>query len=176
VISRFALKAATDDLHRDLDHRLSRLDLSRAEDYRRFLSFHARTVPPIECNLATAGLDGLLDGWSEGRSLAAITADMEALGEPLPPPARAPVVEGIGAVLGFAYVLEGSRLGARVLRRRVGNGMPLNYLTDSDAGRWPRMLAALDQHLSTEERLGEAQHAARECFTLFVDVAREAGL
>ena len=61
---RFALKAATDDIHRELDDRLSRLDLGRVEDYRRFLEFQARTVPAVEGALACAGLGDFVEGWT----------------------------------------------------------------------------------------------------------------
>jgi hypothetical protein len=43
--TRFALKAAIDDVHRELDDRLSRLNLSDPAEYALFLKIQARAVP-----------------------------------------------------------------------------------------------------------------------------------
>lgn len=175
-MARFALKAATDDVHRELDDRLSRLDLAEAPDYRRFLSFHAKTIPPFEEALAAAGANAIIDGWDRGRRSDAIRIDLEALGEPIPDLAAVEPICGTGELLGTAYVIEGSRLGGRVLARRVGEGLPMNFLSASGSNSWPSVVAALDRCLYSDDLLGEAKVAARRCFALFLDVAREAGL
>jgi heme oxygenase len=176
VKTRFQLKAATDDLHDELDRTMSRLDLARADDYRRFLIFHGRTVPAVESALDAHGLGKVLDGWPLSRRTNAIAADLSALGEPMPPPAPAPAIDGVGALLGTAYVLEGSRLGGQVLVERVGGGLPVEFLGSADAGVWARLVAALDHCLYSDPLIGEAKDAARRCFTLFLNVAREAGI
>ena len=176
MTNRFALKQATHDFHQDLDSRISRLDLSRDEDYRAFLKLHARAVPPIECGLAHAGLSHWVAGWNkDGRSLH-IAADLAAVGESMPRSSPAPEFDSIGAMLGAAYVLEGSRLGARVLRRQVGDGLPTDYLNDRSLDRWPEVAAAIEKHLNTDGRVSDAKDAARFCFGIFLDAAREAGL
>lgn len=175
---RFALKAATDDVHRALDDRLSRLDLARAEDYRRFLHVQARTVPAIEAALASAGLGELVEGWPDARRTPALKSDFAALGDPMPEPAEAPPVDSVAAVLGTAYVLEGSRLGGRILQSQVGADLPSSFLAaDSDApGAWPAMVAAMDRLLYSDSLIGEAKDAARRCFALFLNEAVEAGI
>ena len=175
--TRFALKAATDDVHRELDDRLSRLDLARAEDYRQFLHVQARTVPPIEAALAAGGLAELIEGWSDTRRTAALESDLAALGDPMPQPADPPALGNVASLLGTAYVLEGSRLGGRVLKSHVGEGLPASFLNSDEAsGAWPAVVAAMDRHLYSEEMIGEAKDAARRCFALFLNVAVEAGI
>lgn len=175
--SRFTLKAATDDVHRELDDRLSRLDLGRREDYRQFLRVQARAVPPIEAALAAGGLGDLIEGWEGARRTTALKSDLAALGEPMPSPCEPPPVSSVAALLGTAYVLEGSRLGGRVLRKQVRDGMPADFLKDEDTlGAWPAVVAALDRHLYSDALIGEAESAARRCFTLFLSVAVEAGI
>ena len=174
--TRFALKAATDDIHRELDERLSRLDLASTTDYRRFLGFHAQTIPPFEEALAAAGASRLIDKWEEGRRTAAIETDLAALGEPMPAPIAVPTIRGTAELLGTAYVLEGSRLGGRVLRRQVGEGLPANFLGHSSHAPWSAVVATLDQHLYSDELIGEATAAARQCFGMFLNAAREDGI
>ena len=176
MTTRFTLKAATDDIHRELDGRLSRLNLAEAGDYRRFLSFHARTIPPFEEALAAAGVGKLIDGWDRSRRSGAIATDLAALGEPMPVPAAVGPIRGTAELLGTAYVIEGSRLGGRMLRDRVGSDLPANFLGYSDRSAWPMVVAALDRHVYSDGQIGEAKDAARRCFALFLNVAREAGL
>lgn len=175
--TRFALKAATDDFHRELDNRLSRLDLARPEDYRQFLHLQARAVPPIEAALAAGGLGEVVEGWADSRRTAALESDLAALGDQMPEPAEAPPVKSVAALLGMAYVLEGSRLGGRLLKKQIGEGLPTSFLAADDTlGAWPAVVAALDRLLYSDSLVGEAKDAARRCFTLFLNVAGEAGI
>ena len=176
MTTRFALKAATDDVHRELDDRLSRLNLSEPADYRRFLRIQARAVPAVEAALARAGLDALVEGWREGRRGPAIESDLAALGDEMPPPAEPPVIDGIGEMLGTAYVLEGSRLGGRVLRRQVGEGLPASFLSEPASNPWPALIAVMDRDLYSDALIGEATGAARRTFALFLDAASEDGI
>lgn len=175
--ARFALKAATDEVHRELDDRLSRLDLAREADYRRFLHIHARAVPPVEGALAQSGIGNLVEDWDEGRRSSAIESDLAGLGEEMPDATQAPTIDGTAEMLGTAYVLEGSRLGGRVLKRRVGHGLPVEFLSrSSNLGSWTSLIAVMDRSLYSDALLGDAQRAARRCFALFLKVTREAGV
>jgi heme oxygenase len=177
MTTRFALRAATEDIHRELDERLSVLNLAEMPDYRRFLQFHARTLPSIEGALALAGIGELVDGWSATRRTSFIETDFRTLGEAMPPAASAPPLEGPAQLLGTAYVVEGSRLGARVLSRRVAEGLPASFLNgDGSLGSWPSVIAALDRFLYSPPLLAEAEDAARRCFAWFLNVALEIGL
>ena len=176
MTNRFALKAATDDVHRELDDRLSALDLATDDGYRRFLGFHARTGPAIEGALVAAGLSKLIEGWDEGRRSEALKSDLGVLGQSMPAPAAAPPITTTAEALGAAYVLEGSRLGGRILRGRVGKHLPARFLGESGHNPWPRVVAALDRHLHSEADVDEARHSARRTFGFFLDAAKEAGL
>ena len=177
MTQRFELKAATDELHRALDDRLSLLDFGRADDYRRFLDFQARTLPSMEKALASAGLDDWVAGWSDFRRTEAIEADLEILGDPMPPPAHPPAIANTAELLGTAYVLEGSRLGGRVLRQRVGEGLPTNFLSgDTTLGPWPSLLGVIEQYLCSDTPLNEAKGAARRSFSWYLQVAEETGI
>ena len=174
---RFALKAATNDIHRELDERLSTLDLAKEEDYRRFLHFQARSVPSAERALACAGLEDLVEGWCASRRSEAIEADLQALGRSMPAEAPAPTISGTAQILGTAYVVEGSRLGSRVLRRRVAAGLPIRFLSDDGSlGSWPSLISAIDRLLDSDNLLSEAKDAARRSFTWFLQISREAGI
>ncbi|MCL6684417.1 biliverdin-producing heme oxygenase [Sphingomonas alba] len=176
MTNRFVLKAATDDVHRELDDRLSQLNLATAEDYGRFLGFQARTVPAIEGALAAAGLASLVTGWEQGRRSEALRSDLSSLGQPMPQPAAPPSISTTAEALGAAYVLEGSRLGGRVLRGRVGKGLPARFLGEGQHNSWPHVVAALDRLLGSEADLDAAKQAARRTFAFFLDAAGEAGL
>lgn len=177
MMMRFALKAATDDIHQELDDALSQLDLARLSDYRRFLEFQARTVPAIEWKLAALGIDDLLEGWSEARRGPALVADLKALGEAMPSTLPAPVIDGTAQTLGAAYVLEGSRLGSRVLRQRVADGLPVRFLNGGETiTPWLSLLSAIERLLHSETLLEDAKVAARRTFAWFLSGAREAGI
>lgn len=174
---RFALKSATDEIHQALDERLSRLNLSDRQDYVRFLGFHGCSLPAIEAVLMSSGLDAVLPDWSSHRRSPAIAADLADLGETMPAHITPPVFSGTPAMLGAAYVLEGSRLGGRVLQRRLGAGLPGRFLSQSESlDPWIDVIAALDRLLYSDELIGEAADAARRCFALFVHAADEVGI
>lgn len=170
---RHALKAATDDLHQELDERLSRIDLSDPGQYRRFLLIQARTVPAIEHALDAFGMDDHIKGWRRNRRSALLERDLAALGESMPDSSAAPRVTSLPQALGIAYVLEGSRLGGRILARRVGPQMPNSFLYPSDQkSAWPALVKTIDSALNRNS-LGEAELAARECFATFLNAVRE---
>jgi heme oxygenase len=119
----------------------------------------------------------MVAGWSNARRTPAIESDLAAMGESMPSPATAPEIAGVGDLLGTAYVLEGSRLGGRVLRQKVPDGLPVSFLSRSEeSDPWLTVVAALDRLLYSDSLLGEAKDAARRCFALFLNVAKEAGV
>ena len=174
---RFALKAATDDIHGELDDLLSRLDLTDPADYARFLMFHGRTVPPLEDALAAGGLGDLVPEWLGARRGRALRADLGALGLAPPVAAEPPPIVGTAQLLGAGYVLEGSRLGAKVLQKRVGAGLPNSFLSGSGtAGPWPALTSVIERLLDSDVLVDDAKTAARRSFAWFLSVAHEAGI
>lgn len=88
-----------------------------------------------------------------------LAADLAALdGEPPSKPGRSSTVAGVGEALGRMYVLEGSTLGGRVIRRAVearGDGMSgLSFLDpygERVGERWRAFLAVVDRQVRTPE-------------------------
>lgn len=162
------LKAATRDAHDRVDAAFAAFDLGSEADYRRFLQRHAAAFLPAEQALTDAGAGRLLPGWNDARRSAALVADLADLGMTPPPPCVPPDFDSEAAVLGGAYVLEGSRLGGAVLRKSVGDGMPRRFLDSVHAsGRWRDFIALLNRSLYETRSLSEATKAALGTFALF---------
>jgi heme oxygenase len=75
---------------------------------------------------------------------------------------------------GARYVLEGSRLGARVLYRNLAQRMaphPLAYLSGAGwtpGDTWGAFLGELRRHLQTEAQIAMACHGAKGAFALLL--------
>lgn len=165
------LRKRTADLHEALDAKMSRHDLSDPVGYTRFLSVMAKGFGPIE--------DWLGAHWQFApqsvafvRRLPLIQADLQALGEELPT-ADADFDPGDGGrseLLGLLYVLEGSRLGAKVLKTRVAPGLPTAFLGDNEPLlAWRTLLLQIDD-LSNGE-MDRADVAASAAFDIFLAAA-----
>jgi len=168
-----ALRAATRANHDRVDALFGCFDIARLEDYRRFLRAHATAFLAVETALDAIGLERLVDDWPERRRNALIRADLESLGEIPPEPAAFPIASDAAAI-GAAYVLEGSRLGGALLARRVGDGLPKEYLaTPLPAGAWRKFLEELDSALDEPAMVADAAEAARAVFDRFEAAGRE---
>ena len=78
-----------------------------------------------------------------------------------------PKLDGEPALLGATYVLEGSRLGAAVLRKTVPPQFPSRFLSAPTVLKWSAFAALLDDRLSTEVELNAAVTAAQNVFKIF---------
>jgi len=72
----------------------------------------------------------------------ALAADLAALG--MEPSDEVDPVRGPIDGLGLAYVVRGSRLGSKILRKRVGPGLPTEYFGFRLGQPWARFLDELD--------------------------------
>ena len=79
-------------------------------------------------------------------------------------------------MLGCAYVLEGSRLGAKLLRREIRAGLPSAFLSDAYPKAWPIMVDVLDDRLTEPSAIDQAIEAARALFALFESSGRTMNL
>jgi heme oxygenase len=170
------LRAETRGEHDAVDAVYGALDLADATDFRRFLQAHARALLPLETALDEAGAARVLPDWPDRRRSAALLADLRALGETAPRPEPAPALNGEAAVWGAAYVLEGSRLGGRVLSRTAAASADPRvraadrYLTHGQGGAlWPVFLARLDASPAVRAQPEAALAAARLAFRAFRD-------
>jgi heme oxygenase len=169
-----AIRAGTAEDHERLDHLFEAFDLGDRASYGRFLTAHARALPPVEAALDAADAGRWIPGWADRRRTASIFADLAALGLAPPPPADFPPLADDAECWGAAYVVEGSRLGGTLLARRVVAGLPRSYLAATQVkGAWAAFVAAMDAALGSAERTGRAIDAARRTFNLFAVAGRE---
>jgi heme oxygenase len=170
--ARAALRLATRPEHGRVDAAFSRYDLSSRDGYRAFLLRQAAAHLPVERALDKAGAGDALADWPARRRGDAIRADLADLGcEEIAEQS----FTGFGspaAMLGGAYVLEGSRLGGVVLRNQVSDGFPTRFLGQGSSGGWRALLAVLEAKLTSPEEVGEAVKGARATFACFEAAAR----
>ena len=103
-----------------------------------------------------------------GRRAGLLEADLADLGVARPEPVEAPRFDTPAALLGGLYVLEGSRLGGAVLRRRLPPGAVSRFLgAAAPDGAWTRLLALLEDKLDRGDELAAAVEVARAVFRCF---------
>ena len=148
-------------------------DLQQFEGLTGFLRRQAMAVLPIEQELERIGIGDLLRDWPNRRRGHALLADLEQLG------AEAPILTATISLpsrlhaLGALYVLEGSRLGGRVLARRVAASADprvrtaVRFLTHRHDQGWSSFLAILDAVPPTPSTLACLRDGATQAFSLF---------
>lgn len=125
----------------------------------------------MEAHLTDCGFSGILPDWHFRRRAAALSSDLRAVGADAPPSRHLALPSSRAALVGIAYVLEGSRLGGAVLAKRVApdyRGVATAYL-EHGAGRrfWPSFTATIGALAFTPAEQAEAVEAASRCFDLF---------
>lgn len=167
VSARFALREATAAAHERVDSLFSALDLADPHAYRTFLAAQAAAHIPVEEAIEANGIEALLPDWPERRRAPLIRNDLGALGVPEPPLESPPELSGEAAMLGAAYVLEGSRLGGQLLHRSVAPGLPSSFLAASSPSAWRALVSALDDRLAIRKDIDAAISAACDVFSTF---------
>jgi heme oxygenase (biliverdin-IX-beta and delta-forming) len=177
---RERLKRATTPAHHALDIRFSAFDLTTRSGYLRFLEASAAAVAPLEEALERAGVLMMFEDWPQRSRRAAIAADIDCLGGAIRP------LPDIGAltrnqVIGALYVLEGSRLGARYLLKKVlgSAGPPIagatRYLRHgADQHLWRSFLEALAREIVAPGEEADIVAGAHRAFAVFAAAAARA--
>jgi heme oxygenase len=119
------LRSQTQHLHEALDASLVLSNLACRGGYIDYLVLNWACVP-IEEALERAGIGQVLPDWLRRRRFASLVADLKELGVAAPTHTDLTIDSDIGSLLGWSYVLEGSRLGARVILQAV--------MSNQDAG------------------------------------------
>ncbi|MDI6652725.1 biliverdin-producing heme oxygenase [Gluconobacter japonicus] len=146
------LREVSRTIHEQVDRAYSGFSLSDAASYTAFLQAHGRVLPQVEAWLKTVVK---LPSWRERTEY--LRSDLVELGHDLPECLDWQPPSGIGAPLGVLYVLEGSRLGGKMLAAQVGEGLPHTYLSAGhEKGGWPAFLQTL------RERLQDADDGYRQ--------------
>ncbi|MBO1079170.1 biliverdin-producing heme oxygenase [Roseomonas haemaphysalidis] len=162
---RWYLREATAPRHAAVDALGGSHSLDTPEGYRRFLRAHARALAPVEQALEAGGIAALLPDWPGRSRRAALAADLDGLDAPPPPPGPVSLPDGDAALLGAAYVLEGSRFGNGMLARQVGGALPRAYL--AHRASWPDFLAVLEGRLADRALWPDAAAGALAAFDAF---------
>ena len=117
-IAHTYLRSETRVLHALVERQLDIPAFADRQTYVRYLLMN-RVCASIERGLVQAGIHRLLPDWDQRERGSALADDLGGLGVwPLPSP-RFAIDADAGTILGWSYVLEGSRLGARVILRIV---------------------------------------------------------
>lgn len=181
---RMALKRATSSLHEKVD---AQMPLSREcpalDDYRRHLQLLRHWVD----DLGTLGVDrDRLQ--AEARAIDADLAQCSRLQGGRAPASpqgakavRLPSAPSRAKGWGAQYVLEGSRLGATFLHRRLAAVLaphPLAYLSGAGwmrEGAWRDFLLDLERQVRAPSELAAAVDGAREAFSMLLRRCEEQG-
>ena len=163
-----ALREVSRTIHEQVDKAYSRFNLSDVASYGAFLQAHGRVLPQVESWLKG---EHELPHWS-GRT-EHLQSDLTELGYGLPEPLDWQSPSGSGAALGALYVLEGSRLGGKMLSAQVGEGLPRAYLSAGhEKGGWPAFLQILRDRLENSD--GNYRQSVMDGVTSTFDLFRRA--
>lgn len=174
---RLRLRSATAEAHARLDARFGGLDLTRLSDYRLFLEASAAALLPLESALVQAGVARIFPDWPSRTRRHAILndlADVDGEFRPL----QAPDDLDFGGVLGAMYVLEGSRLGARMLVQQIKHAKDPRiaaataYLRHGEGEPlWPSFLETLERRATSLDSDASVIDGALQAFALFDSAA-----
>lgn len=170
-----ALRDATAQAHDRVDSAFAAFDLTDRDSYAAFLAAHAAALLPLEAALDAAGAERVISDWPQRRRGALLIADLAALEADVPAPVEyRPVLDDDAAIAGALYVVEGSRLGGRMLARGIGANLPRGYL---DSGQptenWRNLLARIESLLYDDASKMRAIDAAIDVFAAFETAGRD---
>jgi heme oxygenase len=164
---------ATRHSHARLDAAMNWVDLGRPDYYAGFLRGQSEALFPLEAALERAGIEAMFPDWPLRARTPALENDLAVLdvdSDPLP----VPTIDGAARMLGVMYVLEGSRLGARVILSRLVDQPSSSvlgataYLSHGFGKRfWPSFLATLENHPDAQARTDLVIDGAQLAFGMF---------
>ncbi len=175
------LRAATSAGHAAAEAALDLAGPVTVEVHRQVLELFLGVFAPVEDVLARWHLSHPA-GWQVQRRSGLAAADLRQLpgaaGVAAPPWPVLPPADGAGGApeaLGYAYALEGSRLGAAVIGKRIAHDLPaapVSFFGPAEGGRWRTFLSVLDGTLAGESARERAAGAAG---SVFAELVSEAG-
>ena len=171
---RHLLRSATGTDHAEVDSRFAVLIGRGVAGYAEFLQLSAAAIAPLEEALRQANVERILPDWEDRSRGAALRADLADLGLSTPPAAPPPSLGGEAHQFGVLYVLEGSRLGAKVLIRRLLKtpGLqaphPMRYLRHGESlPLWPTFVEQLESSAAVRRSTADAIAGAHTAFEWF---------
>ena len=172
--ARAWLKSRTDAVHARLDADLSTFDLTQLDEYRAFLAVHRLALPVLERAIAESEFSLRLPAWDGSQREDALAADLEGTGQQTPAATTQPKLTTEHA-WGVAYVLEGSRLGGKVLTRRAMRSADervrenTKFLSHRGTIRWPEFIAKMEVALVGAASRERALDGAMLAFQTYTD-------
>jgi heme oxygenase len=177
---RERLRQAGAELHQQVDALFSSYRLTDLEGYSAFLVAHAWALFPMEEMLEASGIEAMMPEWNQRRRRFALAEDLAVLGVAIPAYEALQTCTNEATLWGYAYVLEGSRLGAKMISRHVaGSDEPLvraathylNHAPQPGQAGWPAFLAELERRAAEwkEDDLFKGQSQA---FGLFLQAGQ----
>lgn len=173
LLIRDIVSQATRSSHRRLDLALSWLDLGKPRYYAGFLRGQAEALFPLEASLERHGIAQIMTDWPQRMRTPALEHDLAAMDvacDPLP----APQFSGVADMLGALYVLEASRMGARVMLARLAqhpesSAMGATAYLRHGFGRrfWPSYLTLLENHPDAQADTANVVQGAEVAFGMF---------
>ena len=112
------LRSSTRDLHNLAESRFDLTSMSSAAAYSAFLLANW-PFASIEAALESAGIHRVLPDWDKRRRRQVLADDLRQCGISPPSIDRLEIRSDHGTLLGWSYVLEGSRLGAAMILRAI---------------------------------------------------------
>jgi heme oxygenase (biliverdin-IX-beta and delta-forming) len=171
---REILRHATAEHHAAVDRRFAPLIASGIAGYVEFLLASAAAVIPLERALTARGVDRILPQWRARTREAALRQDLAALGASPSVDLSPPDVGGEARQFGILYVLEGSRLGGKILAREVQRDpdsrlrAATRYLRHGEDDRfWQSFLLKLEGSQATRRAAADAVAGAQAAFAMF---------
>lgn len=183
---RQALRTQTAAAHQRLDGRFDGMEAASSPAlYEEFLLVNHACHEEIEPVLAASPVVDVVADWSARGRLASLEADLARMGlRPLRLAAFPIDRPSLPEAVGIAYVLEGSRLGARFIRRKFeADGVPDGWPDMSDAflrqagepERFRSFIAAISELRFCDVETNLAVGAANRTFDYFLAAAELAG-
>jgi heme oxygenase len=170
--ARQSLRNETAILHESVERHFAPGRMTR-DSYIRYLMMN-RPFASIEPALEAANIHRVLPDWAMRRRRFDLASDMDAMGIPARETRAFPISDDIGTLLGWSYVLEGSRLGARFILKGIESTRDRELITATRFLRhgvgidlWTTFTAALSRIDRDPSAIESACEAARAAFSHF---------
>jgi heme oxygenase (biliverdin-IX-beta and delta-forming) len=175
---RHRLRRSTAALHARVDKSFGQLLQQGAVRYVQFLQASASAILPIERALNEANASSLVPDWEQRTRSLALEADLATLSAAVPSNNNRPnwtQLQDEAFQYGILYVLEGSRMGARVILQALRNEPAhvhrnaLSYLSHGQGKPlWPTFLSHLEASDATRTNPETAVAGALAAFQMFL--------
>lgn len=178
IDARTHLARAVADLHERVDRAMTLEQMSTPADYRSHLRCHARVLIPLEKSLQASRHAAAIPDMEQRWRSSALEDDLRAMGETEPEHVETRLGASLAAFAGAMYVLEGSRLGAKMLLRqlgeRSGEALPAAFLSHGTEGRfWPSFVNWLNSLEWSQEDLAQMRESARSVFQAYLTACED---